>query len=107
MTPSPCDAVVFDLDGTLIDSAPGLHMAATAMLARLDRPTPDLSTLTRFGGIGAAVLGAKCLEGAGGDSGRYPAALAHFVALPEDDPLAGVTASPGGRDMLATLSARA
>ena len=31
-------AIVFDLDGTLIHSAPDLHAAANSMLSSLERP---------------------------------------------------------------------
>ena len=100
------DAIVFDLDGTLIDSAPGLHAAARAMLARLDLPAPDLETLTGFVGNGAPVLVARCLDWANGPAGAQADALAYFVALLESDPLNGVTVYPGVPDLLADFGAR-
>ncbi len=100
------DAVVFDLDGTLVDSAPGLHMAATAMLEGLNLPAPDLGTLTGFVGQGAPVLVARCLAWAGGDPDRQADALATFVALLEADPTAGVTPYPGVAGLLANLRGR-
>ncbi len=103
---SDYDAVVFDLDGTLIDSAPGLLMAATEMLERLGLPVPDLGTLIGFIGNGAPVLVAKCLDWAGGDAGLQADALAHFVARLEAEPLRGIAPYPGVPSLLAALHAR-
>lgn len=100
------DAVVFDLDGTLVDSAPGLHAAAGAMLDGLGLPAPDLDTLTGFIGRGAPVLVARCLDWASGDPAWQTEALARFVALLEIDPTAGVTPYPGVADLIAALRAR-
>ncbi|MEO1291990.1 MAG: HAD family hydrolase [Pseudomonadota bacterium] len=36
-------AVVFDLDGTLIDSAPDLHAAVNRMLVAMERPGLSLA----------------------------------------------------------------
>jgi phosphoglycolate phosphatase len=40
--------VLFDLDGTLTDSAPGILNSIRYALGRLDRPVPDESVLRRF-----------------------------------------------------------
>ena len=45
-------AVVFDLDGTLIDSAPDLHTAANLMLEDLCRPPLTLENVAGFVGNG-------------------------------------------------------
>ncbi len=58
--------IIFDLDGTLIHSAPDLHFAANAMLAALDRPGLDLATVTGFIGNGVDVLVRRCLDATGG-----------------------------------------
>jgi phosphoglycolate phosphatase len=54
-------AVIFDLDGTLIDSAPEIHGAVNAVLKHynLGALTPD--QVRGFVGNGAQVLIAKCL----------------------------------------------
>ena len=103
---SSYDAVIFDLDGTLVDSAPGLWRAATAMLGRWDLPAPDLETLTGFIGHGAPRLVARCLDWAGGDAALQAVALADFVAILEQDPAAGVTLYPGVAGLLEKLQAR-
>lgn len=61
--------VVFDLDGTLIDSAPDLHAAANRLMSELSLPTFDLATITSFIGNGLAKLVERCLAGAG-EAGR-------------------------------------
>ena len=49
-------AIVFDLDGTLIDSAPDIQEAANRMLAEEGRGPLDLATVTSFVGNGLAHL---------------------------------------------------
>lgn len=102
----PVQAVVFDLDGTLIDSAPGLHRAACAMLADLDLPQPDLSTVIGFIGNGAPKLVERCLRWAGTDPDRRPDALPAFLRHYTRDPLKGTTVYPGARAVLDSLAAR-
>ena len=48
--------IVFDLDGTLIDSAPDLHAAAERMLQHLGRPAVTLAQVTSFIGNGVPKL---------------------------------------------------
>jgi len=48
--------LIFDLDGTLIDSAPDLHAAASRMLAAEDETPLSLSTIRSFIGNGIPVL---------------------------------------------------
>lgn len=45
-------AVVFDLDGTLIDSAPDIHAAVNKMLSGEGYDAFDLPTVTSFIGRG-------------------------------------------------------
>jgi phosphoglycolate phosphatase len=49
-------ALIFDLDGTLIDSAPDLHAAANRMLAAEELPGLPLATIRSFIGNGIPVL---------------------------------------------------
>ncbi|TMV72536.1 HAD family hydrolase, partial [Thioclava sp. BHET1] len=49
-------AVIFDLDGTLVDSAPDLLRAVNVMLSALGAAELDLPTLTGFIGNGVPVL---------------------------------------------------
>ena len=50
------DAVVFDLDGTLVDSAPDLRVAANALLADGGRRSLSLAVMASMIGDGMPVL---------------------------------------------------
>src|SRR5262245_54675149 len=56
MASHPFDLVVFDLDGTLADTAPDIARALNATLAEAGLPTHALETAKRFVGDGAAKL---------------------------------------------------
>jgi phosphoglycolate phosphatase len=57
-------AVLFDLDGTLLDTAPDLHAAVCAMLADLGRPPLPLEAVRAYVGRGIANLVKRSLAGA-------------------------------------------
>ena len=59
-------AIIFDLDGTLIHSAPDLHSAANATLNALGRETLDLPTVISFIGNGVEKLVERSLNATGG-----------------------------------------
>ena len=71
-------AVVFDLDGTLIDSAPDLHTAANRMLDDLRRPPLTLENVAGFVGNGVPSLVARCLEATGGPAKDFDYAISRF-----------------------------
>jgi len=54
--------VIFDLDGTLIDSAPDLHAIANAVLAAHGHAPLTLQTITSFIGNGIPKLVERCFE---------------------------------------------
>ena len=64
---TPAGLVVFDLDGTLVDSASDLASAVNATLARLAPAAPPLplDRIRSFVGHGAGTLVARALEEAG------------------------------------------
>lgn len=70
MTAAPCRAVLVDLDGTLLDTAPDLAAAANATLAELGLATVSPEAVREFVGQGLAVLMRKCLAAS---LGREPA----------------------------------
>src|SRR3546814_4809580 len=49
-------AIIFDLDGTLVDSMPDIHAAVAAFLAERSHRPLDLATITGFVGNGVPVL---------------------------------------------------
>ena len=60
--------IIFDLDGTLIHSAPDLQAAANVALAKLDRQPLDLPTIVSFVGDGVEKLVERCLDATGRSS---------------------------------------
>lgn len=81
-------AVVFDLDGTLVDSAPDLHAAANQMLGELRRPLLTLGRVAGFVGNGIPTLVARCLEATGGPAADLDCAIDrfrdHYARAPAD-----------------------
>lgn len=75
-------AVVFDLDGTLIDSAPDIHAAANRLMARHGfAPFPE-AEIRSFIGKGVGHLVACCLHARGGphDAARQAQLVDEFLA---------------------------
>lgn len=54
--------IIFDLDGTLVDSVPDLALAIDAMLARLQRPLAGESKVREWVGNGASMLVKRALS---------------------------------------------
>ena len=61
------EAVIFDLDGTLIHSAPDMQVSLNRALAEVGRGPLDLGTVTSFIGNGVERLVARSLAATGGD----------------------------------------
>lgn len=86
--PPYLDAVVFDLDGTLIDTAPDLHAHLVVMLQELGRPALPLDEVRPMIGDGARVLLQRGLEASGGIpagsdlEALYATFLARYTAEP-------------------------
>lgn len=75
-------AIVFDLDGTLIHSAPDLQFAANAALKTVGRGPLDLPTLISFIGNGVETLVKRALKATGGgDDALERAVLAVFLEV--------------------------
>jgi len=98
-------AVVFDLDGTLVDSVPDIHAAVAAFLAERGHPPLDLATVTGFGGNGVPVLLERVLGAVGEAAGpaEVQAALPRFIAIYGAAPAALSRLYPGVATALATL----
>src|SRR5580698_7986222 len=63
--PNPGPALIFDLDGTLADTAPDLLGATNAVLAARERPQLDLAHLRHLVGFGASALIHQAMAGSG------------------------------------------
>ena len=97
--------IVFDLDGTLVDSAPSLCAAGAALLAELGRPPVDVETYKTFVGRGVLVQVERLLAHTGGIPGGD--ATPHFERFKQlYDPLSKTRAYPGAVAAVATLAAR-
>jgi phosphoglycolate phosphatase len=71
-------AALFDLDGTLVDTAPDLAAAANRMLADLGRASLPDDQIRDYVGKGVVNLVNKCFEASGG-GGEEDRARAHAV----------------------------
>lgn len=73
-------ALVFDLDGTLVDSAPDITAAVNRMLASEDQAPLDLATVTSFVGNGLPHLVARVIDHLGLDMARHDALTTRTLA---------------------------
>lgn len=94
--------VVFDLDGTLIDSAADLAAAASALATELGGRPLSLAEVVTMVGEGAAVLVRRALTAAGVEPGT-PGATARFLELYDARLLDTTAPYPGVAAMLAAL----
>ncbi|MDT8855575.1 phosphoglycolate phosphatase [Paracoccaceae bacterium Fryx2] len=97
--------VIFDLDGTLIDSAPDIHAASNRVLAEEGFAALTLPQVRSFIGKGVPHLVQRLLEASGEDPAgpRYAPMVASFTAGYED--AVGLTlVYPGVRQALAELA---
>lgn len=101
-------AVLFDLDGTLVDSAPDLTTAVNRSLADIDRPALTEDQVCAWIGNGARRLVARALAGKRDITAEPPAtdaALARFFVHYHDCLHEGSRLYPGVRDGLERLQA--
>ena len=99
--------IVFDLDGTLVDSAPDLTAALNVALVDAGRPPLDPATVRHLVGHGARALIERglALSGGGGEAAvarALPVFLAHYAAHLAD----GTRPYPGCAAALDRLAAR-
>ncbi len=98
--------LIFDLDGTLIDSNPTLSSAGNALLAELGRAPVAPEIAETFVGHGVAMLVERLLDHTGGvPGGELEPQVARFRAIYAADPITGTTLYPGVAATLARLAA--
>ena len=91
-----CDLLVFDLDGTLIDSQQDLANSVNATLAYLQRPHLNLEQIAAFIGDGATTLMDRALRAtAGADETLLSAAMPFFLAYYREHKLDFTFVYPG------------
>ncbi len=90
-------AVVFDLDGTLVDSAPDLMLATNHVLARLERRPITMAEVRSFVGHGAKALIARgcAATGAAIDDSTLSFYHAEFLRYYEKNIAVNSAAFPG------------
>jgi phosphoglycolate phosphatase len=97
--------LIFDLDGTLIDSKLDLILSVNAMLRELGGTELPAETISGFIGHGAPVLVARALGAAASEEDRGRA-LDFFLAHYEKHKLDNTCAYPGVAETLAELAGR-
>jgi phosphoglycolate phosphatase len=99
-------AVIFDLDGTLIDGAADLQAAANAVLAEDGLAPIDLATVISFIGNGIPTLTERCYAYRGAVPAELPRRIARFKEIYEQQghPLTRLMA--GVPEALRALAAR-
>ena len=97
--------IIFDLDGTLIDSAADLAAAVNAMLAGFGCPPLPLAEVRPMIGEGVAMLVARALAARGCGQADPGAASRLFMLHYESDATSRTTAFPGVREALEALRA--
>ena len=104
MLPRP--NIVFDLDGTLVDSAPSLCKAGNYLLELLDRPSVDLETYKLFIGKGILKQVEQLLVHTGGiPKNDFEKQLKLFRNRYDSHPLVATNVYPDVSDMLKQLCA--
>jgi phosphoglycolate phosphatase len=98
-------ALLFDLDGTLVDSVPDLAAAVNGVLAELGRPPLGLPQVTSMVGDGTSALVERALAASGAGDTPLRAAHDRFLALYEADPTRLTRPYPGGPAVLEELAA--
>src|ERR1700744_5940199 len=100
-------ALIFDLDGTLADTAPDLLGATNAVLAARDRPRLDLAHLRHMVGFGARALIVQAMEASGPPAAEaeLPGLVDIFVAHYREHIADGTRLFDGVAETLAALKA--
>src|ERR1700761_4616192 len=104
----PYNTLVFDLDGTLVDTAPDLLAATNAVLRSEGRAAVDPATLRHMVGFGARSLitQAFAATGAPADDARLPELVDRFLEHYRAHIADGSVPFPGVEGTLAALQAQ-
>ena len=100
-------ALIFDLDGTLVDTAPDLLGALNAILQQEGRPPVNHADLRHLVGFGARAMMIEAFKMTGGpmDDARLPALIGGFIAHYRKHIAVASRPFPGVESTLAALKA--
>ena len=101
--PVSLPALVFDFDGTLIESAPEIRQCLNELLEHYGRPSLTLPQVEQMIGNGVAKLVERGFEATGGLPGDFDAALARFVDIYNAAPIDETPVYEGVPETLAAL----
>jgi phosphoglycolate phosphatase len=103
----PFEALIFDLDGTLIDSAPDVRAAANRVLVDAGRRPLTLDEVKNLIGQGGRALieNALALTGQPGTSDEIECGLENFLTTYAGNPSENTTVYPGAREALESFRA--
>ena len=104
----PQPALIFDLDGTLVESAADLHAAVAVLFAEREAPAPSLDEVISYIGHGIPALVESCFAAAGATMtrGQFEQAVARFSAIYSVSPAALSRTYPGVPAALSVFAAR-
>ena len=97
-------AIIFDLDGTLVDSAEDLRNAANALLGEENLPPVSLEDVKAMIGDGVAKLVERAILRTSGEVAALPRLGGRFMQIYEADASRHTLAYPGVRETLEALS---
>ena len=102
------DAVLFDLDGTLVDSVPDVRWSLNQALADEGRDPVSIDQVKDYVGQGARQLAERALRDTGGllDDAQHKRLLDGFLGTYRNNPVQFTTVFPGVFEALARLQAR-
>ncbi|CDL00654.1 Phosphoglycolate phosphatase [Magnetospirillum gryphiswaldense MSR-1 v2] len=98
-------AVLFDLDGTLIDSVPDVRLALNAMLSQRARRPLALDEVRQMVGEGAQVMLERAFAATGAAGGDMEQALRDYLAAYAAAPVVETVLYPGAMECMRRLVA--
>ncbi len=103
--PAALPALVFDFDGTLIESAPEIRHCLNLLLEEYGRPAVTLAAVERMIGNGVAKLVERGFRATGGPPDDFDTALRQFIRIYNDAPIDETPVYDGVPETLARLQA--